>query len=517
MTLRHRFTASLAALLLLVALAAVVTAWASTRTAASLDALREAAERRTRLAAVQHAVLDRAREVAIVTELPLTAAQERALAARLDDLVAAVEGLERGDHDSPDRGVLRRRVAAFGGQARRAYALVVAGDRGAAAGAAGRAGAEAEALLALASARMEGEEARVRVATDEFVRTTRTAGQISLGTLLFSLFGALGLAAAASVHVTRGVTALRRGAEALGAQVGEVRPDLGRVRVVEAGDDEFRDLAQAFNGMAARLEAALADASHARERAERASAAKSAFLCNMSHELRTPLTALLGYADLVHASAAGRGDVATAEDAEQIRAAGRMLLSLVNQIVDLAKLQRGRLTVQCLELSLREIAVHAVALMRPLAERNRNRLTLTIHRDPGLVVTDGMKVQQILLNLLGNACKFTADGEIALEIDRRVVEEGDRVVIVVRDTGIGMTDEQAARIFEEFEQAEPSTERAYGGSGLGLAITRGLCDVLGGRIAVTSAPGGGTAFTVHLPPVSGGSAHDVDPPLALGA
>lgn len=231
------------------------------------------------------------------------------------------------------------------------------------------------------------------------------------------------------------------------------------------------------------------------ERAEVASRAKSRFLANMSHELRTPLNAIIGYGEMLHEQAAEDGMDAYLADLQKIQDAGRHLLALINDILDLSKIEAGKTDLFIEEVDLAELASEVRAIVEPLASKNGNVFDLACAADAGSLRTDRTKLKQNLLNLLGNASKFTRDGRVRLEVRR---EDETSVAFVVSDTGIGMSAEQQAQVFEPFVQADATTTRRYGGTGLGLAITKHFCDMLGGRIGVESAPGKGSVFTMVL-------------------
>jgi len=246
-------------------------------------------------------------------------------------------------------------------------------------------------------------------------------------------------------------------------------------------------------------QAAQRDLRVARDQAMAANRAKSAFLANMSHELRTPLNAVLGYADLLEEDLAHENSDAQAADARRIRDAGTHLLSLINDILDLAKIESGGAQVFCEAIAIGDLVDQLVVTATPLARDHRNRLILDCAADLGSMYGDLRKTRQIVLNLLGNACKFTEDGDIRLSVGRVVEDDREWIVFQVEDTGIGMSEDVRSRIFDPFAQADPSATRKHGGTGLGLAITRQLSELLGGRIAVDSQLGIGSTFRVHIP------------------
>ncbi len=233
----------------------------------------------------------------------------------------------------------------------------------------------------------------------------------------------------------------------------------------------------------------------ARRAAETASQSKSLFLANMSHELRTPLNAIIGYSEMLQEQAADDGMTAYVPDLVKIRSAGRHLLSLINDVLDLSKIEAGRMELFLESFSVDETVRDVASTVQPLIEKNGNRLIVDTTEAGDDAQADVTKLRQVLLNLLSNASKFTDHGEIRLTV-RRVDAD---LVYEVRDSGIGMTPAQSGKLFEAFAQADASTSKNFGGTGLGLAISRQFCRLMGGDITVTSAPGQGSTFTVRLP------------------
>jgi len=237
----------------------------------------------------------------------------------------------------------------------------------------------------------------------------------------------------------------------------------------------------------------------AREDAESANHAKSRFLASMSHELRTPLNAIIGYSEMLQEDAQDAGQDVFLPDLEKIHAAGKHLLSLINDVLDLSKIEAGRMELYLETFEVCPLLSDVATTVRPLVEKNANQLTVNCTADIGSMHADMTRIRQVLLNLLSNACKFTDRGAITLTAERNGGQGDEALVFRVSDTGIGMTSEQLDRLFEAFSQAEASTASKFGGTGLGLAITRKFCRMMGGDVEVESASGTGSTFTVRLP------------------
>lgn len=233
----------------------------------------------------------------------------------------------------------------------------------------------------------------------------------------------------------------------------------------------------------------------AKSEAETANRAKSTFLANMSHELRTPLNAIIGYSEILHEDAEERDDQPLLEDLERIGVAARHLLSLINEVLDLSRIEAGRVQIDTAEIEIDDLLREVGETVRPLAARNGNALEIECPADIGTTESDPTKLRQVLFNLLANSVKFTRDGLITVGAARGE----DNIYLTVTDSGIGMTEEQLDRVFEEFAQADDNTQRNYGGTGLGLAISRKFCQILGGDLTAESTPGKGSRFTVELP------------------
>lgn len=237
----------------------------------------------------------------------------------------------------------------------------------------------------------------------------------------------------------------------------------------------------------------------ARDAAEAANRAKSTFIANMSHELRTPLTAVLGYCELIEEDLIDMGQDALLADLNKINSNARHLLGLINDVLDLSKIEAQKMDVHAVEFTVGSLLKELEAATGSLIAKNNNTLSLTAEAPDTLMVSDDLKIKQMLLNLIGNAAKFTRAGQITVHATQ--IEEGGapHTRFTVKDTGIGMSQEQLANLFQRFAQADVTTTRKYGGTGLGLALTRALSKMLGGRIDVESVEGAGSTFTVTVP------------------
>jgi signal transduction histidine kinase len=310
-----------------------------------------------------------------------------------------------------------------------------------------------------------------------------------------------------ATRLLRPIQQLRVGAARIGGG------DLSQRISVKTGD-EFEALANQFNDMAGKLEESYAgleqkveqrtheleiksrQLAEARDAADTANQTKSSFLANMSHELRTPLNAIIGYSEILQEDAADADNKAAIDDLQKIEGAGRHLLGLINNILDLSKIEAGKMDVFIEAVDIQAVVKEVLSIVKPLADKNENAVEVICPAGIGSFRSDQTKVKQCLLNLMSNANKFTSKGTLTLTVTR---EDTSRVCFRVSDTGVGMTKEQLGRLFQAFSQADASTTKRFGGTGLGLAITKHFCTMLGGDVAVESTTGLGSTFTIWLP------------------
>ncbi|MBL9215245.1 MAG: response regulator [Opitutaceae bacterium] len=333
-------------------------------------------------------------------------------------------------------------------------------------------------------------------------------------------------------RITQPITELAR----VSTHVQRSRDYSERVQTTASG--EIGDLIQSFNAMldtiqsnTAELERARAAAEEAREKihqtndqleeanrtlearvvdrtrllakavkdAEEASKAKSSFLAKMSHELRTPLNAIIGYSEIMREDAVDDGDTRTADDLDKVLSAARHLLGLINDVLDISKIEAGKMELYLETFELSKVVTEVISTASPLVAKKGNSLVVDCPPDIGTMHADATKLRQMLLNLLSNASKFTEKGTVTLKVRRQRGEPEDNIELAVIDSGIGMTPEQLARLFQAFSQADASTSSKYGGTGLGLAISKQFAQMMKGEINVTSTPGVGSTFTIRLP------------------
>ena len=271
------------------------------------------------------------------------------------------------------------------------------------------------------------------------------------------------------------------------------------VRATEYGQDEVGQLVSSFNEMVTQIQARDAQLTIAKEGAEEANQAKSKFLANMSHELRTPLNAIIGYSEMLEEEAQDANLDAFIPDLRRIRTAGKHLLELINDVLDLSKVEAGRMELHLETFQLRDLINDVSTTIKPLIAKNSNNLKVVIPPDAGAMHADVTRVRQILYNLLSNASKFTERGTITIAVARELTTASEWIVFTVADTGIGMAPHQMGSLFQAFSQIDSALSRKFGGTGLGLAICKRFTEMMGGEVSAASEPGRGSKFTVRLP------------------
>jgi signal transduction histidine kinase len=294
------------------------------------------------------------------------------------------------------------------------------------------------------------------------------------------------------VSCLRSCAEMRERAERTAALEQEVRTRQQAESDAQEAHDTQREIAQQLAGLVKELRVA-------QQHAEAATRAKSDFLASMSHELRTPLNAIILYSELLQEVAEDEGAQGFITDLQRIQSSGKHLLDLINGILDLSKIEAGKMTVSLDTFEIRAMIDGLVDTVEPLVQKNENTLIVKCGVEVGAMTADLTKTRQILLNLLSNAAKFTRAGSIELDVQRRTVAGCPSIQFIVTDTGVGMTPEQTSKIFDPFTQADVTTTRKYGGTGLGLALVSRFCRLMGGDVAVKSQPNAGSRFTVRLP------------------
>ena len=317
--------------------------------------------------------------------------------------------------------------------------------------------------------------------------------------IILSMLGSVAIAGTVALRTTRAIAEPVVTVTQVAQQV--ARDSNFELRAPISTKDEIGSLATSLNQLIERVSERTQELQQAKEAAEDASRSKSQFLANMSHELRTPLNAIIGLSQLLHDDAQDLdlGEEDFISDLQSINAAGKHLLELINDILDLSKIEAGKMELYPETFEIATLIDDVVSTVKPLVEKNGNILEVHCDEQLGTMHADQTKVRQVLFNLLSNAAKFTTQGRVTLRVTREQVDNSDGIGFRVCDTGIGMSDEQQQRLFQAFTQGDASTTRKYGGTGLGLAITRHFCQLMGGDISVESKVDQGSTFTVRLP------------------
>ncbi|MGK7922425.1 MAG: sensor histidine kinase [Trichodesmium sp.] len=340
-------------------------------------------------------------------------------------------------------------------------------------------------------------------------QTAETLGiKILIGSLLLSII----IVVIMSIYTSKAIVNSLKGITQITKQVTEEANF--ELQLPVTTDDEVGELKLSLNQLIGKVAEYTEQLQEAKLKAEAANRSKSAFLATMSHELRTPLNAIIGYSEILYEEALEEGYEDFTSDLERIRVAGKHLLEMISDILDISKIEAGQVTLYLESIDVNKLIQDVVGTAKNLTEKNRNIFKLLVGENLGTMYADMPKVRQVLINLLGNAAKFTEDGVITLSVERLNNKKLKKsrnansqlfnnscnyIVFRVSDTGIGMTPEQLEHIFKPFTQADASTTRKYGGTGLGLAICQRLCERMGARIYVKSKSGKGSTFTVCFP------------------
>ncbi|MEI6669855.1 MAG: ATP-binding protein [Acidobacteriota bacterium] len=514
MTIRRRVTLSFLLVLVLTGLNLVIFFWSSVKRRETVEDLRRASARQLVLASIREDLNDVQKQVNLLSQILSEAEPGRTdtaglarFSARLDGIGRSIQGLrELATSDE------RRHVEAFGGAFlelaaswRVFYENLGVRQSKAITELAVRAEPLGQRVMQELLPELQREERKlVEEAGTNFYNVARLTAQITVVIFVLSAV----VAAAAAFQLSRNMVGRLRQLEQGAALIGSGHFEHA---ISIEGQDELSRLGRAFNEMrdhllTARtqltqanqeLERRHEDLRVARDSAESANRAKSGFLANMSHELRTPMNAIIGYSEMLIEDAEAAGQEASIPDLKKIHGAGHHLLALINDILDLSKIEAGRMDLYLETFDVESMLRGVATTIQPLVEKNANHLDVRCEAGVGSMRADLTKVRQVLFNLLSNSSKFTTAGHIDLEATRQAAPPC--VIFRVRDSGIGMTQDQLSRVFDSFTQADASIAAKYGGTGLGLTISRKFCEMMGGTITAESEPGTGTLFTIRLP------------------
>ena len=509
MTIKRQLVLSYLAIFALLGLNLLLYFWTDTRRQSAFEDLRRAISRQTLISSIQQEIGDTTKQVSLLAEIggdggprEHTSAEKDQFKAHLQKIAGEIAEIERlsDAKDRPGAASLQKSVQDlsaswrifydnFGRDHARAITEVVM---------------HAEPLSRTVTQDLiprlqKDERDREERASAHFYEVASMLGQLTIAVFLVSGLLAGSVALLVSRRLQNCFAVLKTGANTLGAGNLDYRiPILGK--------DELSDMAASFNHMGERLRSAQEelrqrqrDLEALTDAAQAANRTKSQFLANMSHELRTPMNAIIGYSEMLTDEAQDLELTQFIPDLSKIRTAGKQLLALINDILDLSKIEAGKVELHYERFDIREMMDEVANIGEPLAAKNANKLVVRVPGDAGAMHADLTRTRQILFNLLSNACKFTESGTVEVSVRSESREGRDYVVFQVSDSGIGMTPAQVARVFDAFAQADSSTTRKYGGTGLGLAITRKFCEMMGGEIEVHSEAGKGSTFTARLP------------------